>query len=59
MNLALDGYKSYIFGGLIVVITLLYAFKMIDENIFRTLFGIFTGGGIVSLRRAVKKNGTV
>ena len=51
----LNGLKSYISGGLIVLFSALYVFDIIDVEVFLKLFGIFAGTGILSLRSAVSK----
>ncbi len=52
---ALNGYKTYIFSGLLIVSALLFAFGVIDKETFMTLATIFGGGGLISGRIALKK----
>jgi hypothetical protein len=53
----LQGFKSYIAGFLIVLFAILYAIKIIDQQTFFTLVGIFSGLGIVAMRSAIAKIG--
>ena len=51
----LNGYKSYISGGLIVLFAILFALGVIDKETFGILFGLFTGTGIISLKHSNNK----
>jgi len=51
----LEGYKTYVFSGLCLISTLLFAFGLIDQDVLITLLGIFGASGAVSMRAAVKK----
>lgn len=53
--MTINGYKSYISGGLVILFAVLYAFEFISVDTFLKLFGIFAGLGIVSLRSAIGK----
>lgn len=51
----IDGYKSYFFSALIFLISLGYAFNLIDAEAFLKIVGILGGLLGVSLRHAIKK----
>lgn len=53
----LNGYKTYIAGGLIVLFAVLYALGVIDGETFLKIFGILAGTGIVTMRSAINKVG--
>jgi len=55
MNI-LSGYKTYIFAVLVVIISILYGFKVIDQTTFLTLVGVFAGLGGVAARYAIAKS---
>jgi len=54
MNI-LNGYKTYLFAGLVIIASILYGFKIIDQTTFLTLAGIFAGLGGVTMRSAMGK----
>ena len=51
----LSGYKTYLFSGLVVLFSLMFAFGWIDTQTFEVLIGIFGGASIFALRAGVKK----
>ncbi len=50
----LEGYRTYLFSGLLFLFSLLYAFGQIDQQTFITLAGIFGAGASYGLREAIK-----
>jgi hypothetical protein len=46
----LKGYKTYFIVLCITLITVAYAFNLIDEHAFTILMGLFGGGGLAALR---------
>ena len=51
-----DGYKTYIFGVLLGISALLYAFGWIDAKAFTALVAIFGGSGsMIGFRSAMNK----
>jgi len=51
----LAGYKTYVSGALIILSAILYALGLIDHKTFMTLIGLFSGTGLVALRKGVEK----
>ena len=49
-----EGYKTYIFGGLLFISALLYGFGLINTKVFLTLAGIFSAGGMYGVRKGIK-----
>lgn len=49
----LNGYKSYILGSLMVIITVLYALGIVDRETFEAIVGLLGGGSILTLRSAI------
>lgn len=49
----LKGYRTYILASLTIVITVLYAFNLIDVHSYTILISLFGGGSIASLRAAL------
>ena len=49
----LDGLKSYIIAGLIIVSGVLRAFDLISVEILDVVLVILLGGGVASLRRSI------
>lgn len=52
----LDGYKSFITAGLMIVNGVLYGLTVYDSEVFWAVASILTGGAIYSIRDAIKKN---
>ena len=52
----IDGKKTYIIAGMLIVLGVLKTFNWIDTAIFNGVFVILTGGGIATLRIGVAKN---
>ena len=49
----LTGYKTYIFGAVIVILSIAYGYKVIDQQTFITLVGIFAGLGGITMRQSI------
>jgi hypothetical protein len=50
-----NGFKTYLFSGLVIVFSLLFGFGLIEVDTFLTLIGIFGGGAIASERHAIRE----
>lgn len=51
----LQGKRTYIFSGLVVLFSVLFAFGVIDQETFITLIGIFGGASMYTMRLALNK----
>lgn len=51
----INGKKTYIFSGLIVLFSILYAFGILEMEVFMRLLGIFSGLTGLALRHSVAK----
>ncbi len=50
---SLSGKRTYIIATLIGVLSAVHFLGYIDANMYQTLLGILTGGGLAALRAAV------
>ena len=50
-----DGKKTYIFSGMIVLFSILYALNIIDVETLKTLIGIFVGLAGMAMRHGISK----
>lgn len=51
----LEGYRSYIFSVLVIITSILYGFKVIDQTAFLTMVGIFGSLAGVAVRSAIAR----
>lgn len=50
-----DGKKTYIFSGMIVLFSILYALNIIDVETLKVLIGIFAGLAGMAMRHGISK----
>ncbi len=50
-----SGFKTYFFAICIIVVALLKVAGKIDESTFQVLVTLLLGGGLITMRSAVKK----
>ena len=48
------GYRSYIIGFLVVILTGLRALDYITESVYQNVVGLLAGAGLYTLRAAIK-----
>jgi hypothetical protein len=50
----LSGYKTYILAICVVIVAAAHHFGWLDDKLFTTLIAVLVGGGMFTLRSAVK-----
>ena len=50
----LQGYRTYIFAGLLGLATVAHALGWVDDSVYQTLVGLFGAGGLAGLRAGIK-----
>ena len=52
----LEGSKTYIIVGLMVITSVLYTFELIPTEQFVTIIAILSGGAFATIRHGIKKD---